>query len=230
MRWTFWLAGILTLVAGYCDFWASPDDVLLGASQRIFYIHMGAATAVALAFTVTAGASVLYLATRQIRFDWIAVCSAEIGMVFTSMLLMTGMLWGRVVWGVWWTWDPRLTATLILWVLFMGYLILRDNWSTPERRARISAVLALVFYADVPLDYMTIRWWKSIHPIVITSHGIAMAPAMAIAMAVSAAAMVALYAAWMDLRLELRATEDQLEAVKNTMRQQIHGNMRGGIL
>ncbi len=218
MRVALGATAALFVVSGYFDFLKSPDDAWLGPSQRIFYVHMGAAFVVALAFTVACAASTLYLATRQLRFDRWACASAEVGMVFTSMLLTTGILWGKVVWGVWWTWDPRLTATLILWVLFWGYLLLRDGIRFREQRARVSAVLALVCYLDVPLDYMTIRWWKSIHPIVITAQGINMAPTMIGAMCLTSAAMVALYLSWVTVRVRLMGTEDILDDVKNGLR------------
>lgn len=213
-----WTTLPLTLASWYWDLVATPDDAVLGASQRIFYIHMGAAAVVAAAFTVTACASCLYLATRQLRYDVMASASAEIGTVFTTMLLATGVLWGRVAWGVWWTWDPRLTTTLILWVLFLGYLLLRQGSRERGARARTSAVLAIIFYADVPLDYMTIRWWKSIHPIVITAHGIHMAPSMVAAMSVTMAAMMCLYLAWLHQKMSMAHLEYRLDDVKRQAR------------
>lgn len=220
-----WIWGLLPLMGAalYLNFVASPDDRVLGPSQRIFYFHMATATAAGVAFTVTAGASILYLATRHLRFDAWAAASAEIGTAFTSMLLVTGILWGRAAWGVWWTWDPRLTATVILWVLFMAYLMIRGWTESRERRARTAAVLALAAYVDVPLDYMTIRWWKSIHPVVITTHGIHMAPSMVWAMFVSMAAMLGLYAAWMQLRLRLSRVEMGLDRVKQHLKDKLQG-------
>lgn len=216
-RWV-WLLLPAMAVALYLDFLGSPDDAVLGPSQRIFYFHMATATVAGIAFSVTAAASVLYLLTRQMSYDRWAAASAEIGTIFTTMLLVTGILWGRAAWGVWWTWDPRLTATVILWVLFMAYLMMREWSDSPERRARTAAVLALVAYVDVPIDYMTIRWWKSIHPVVITEHGIHMAPAMIWAMFGSMAAMLLVYAAWMQLRLRLLRAESGLEEVKHRLR------------
>ncbi|NMP23580.1 cytochrome c biogenesis protein CcsA [Sulfobacillus sp. DSM 109850] len=205
-------------VALYLNFVGTPDDRILGASQRIFYVHMGTATTAGLAFTVTAACSILYLVTKNLAFDVVAAASAEIGTVFTTMLLVTGVLWGRAAWGVWWTWDPRLTATVILWVLFLAYLLVRGWTESVEPRARLSAVLALAAYVDVPIDYMTIRWWKSIHPVVITSHGIQMAPVMVLAMFVSMAAMLALYGAWMQLRVRLGRVESGLDVLKQRLR------------
>ncbi|PSR24191.1 MAG: cytochrome C assembly protein [Sulfobacillus acidophilus] len=202
------------ILALYLNFLGAPDDAVLGPSQRIFYIHMGAAVTAAVAFTVTFAASLAYLATRRQRWDVLAAASAEVGIVFTAMVLVTGILWGRVAWGVWWTWDPRLTTTLMLWALYGGYLIVRDAVDNSDRRARISAVLALVAYVDVPLDYMTIRWWNSVHPLVITNHGLAVAPSMAVAMFMSMAAMLGVYGVWLALRMRLMAVELGIEEAK----------------
>ena len=207
------MVGVLYLI-----FLGSPDDAVLGPSQRIFYVHMGAAAVAGIAYTVTAAASLLYLGTRRLTFDMWAAASAEVGTVFTSMLLISGVLWGRAAWGIWWTWDPRLTATVILWVLFIGYLMVRQWTDARERRARVSAVLALAAYVDVPIDYMTIRWWKSIHPVVITTHGINMAPSMMAAMFAAMAGMVLLFVAWMQIRLSLMRAEWGMEDVRNRMR------------
>ncbi|MCY0899774.1 MAG: cytochrome c biogenesis protein CcsA [Firmicutes bacterium] len=213
----------LMVVALWADLLGAPDDRTLGPSQRIFYMHMAAATVAAIAFTVTLMASLAYLVSRNRRYDIWAAASAELGTIFTSMILLSGVLWGRVAWGVWWTWDPRLTATLILWVLFTGYLLWRQAIDDPDRRARVSAVLAVVAYIDVPIDYMTIRWWRSIHPVVITAHGIHMAPSMIGAMAISQVAMLGLYVSWMVIRVTLLRCEYEMDAIKNHIRMQING-------
>lgn len=217
--WWILLPGMIGVL--YLNLLASPDDAVLGPSQRIFYFHMGAATVVAVAFTVCAAASAAYLVSRNLRWDRWAAASAEIGTMFTTLVLVTGILWGRVAWGVWWTWDPRLTSTLILWVLFMGYLILRDSTASAGRRARTSAVVALVCYVDVPLDYLTIRWWKSIHPVVITEHGINMAPPMVAAMFASMAVMLCIYVVWMHLRVRLTVVEQEIESAKSELRMRL---------
>jgi heme exporter protein C len=168
-------------------------------------------------------ASLAYLVSRNRQHDIWAAALAELGTIFTSMILLSGVLWGRVAWGVWWTWDPRLTATLILWVLFTGYLLWRQAIDDPDRRARVSAVLAVVAYIDVPIDYMTIRWWRSIHPVVITAQGIHMAPSMIGAMAISQVAMLGLYVSWMVIRVTLLRCEYEMDAIKNHIRMQING-------
>ena len=219
-RW-MWLVLPVMVVALYWDFIVSPDDRILGPSERIFYFHMGAATVAAAAFTITAIASAGYLMTHKPGWDIWAAAAAEIGTIFTTMLLISGVLWGRAAWGVWWTWDPRLTATAILWILFLGYLLIREWSEGRERRARYSAVLAIIAYIDVPIDYMTIRWWKSIHPVVLTSHGINMAPSMAVAMLISIAALSLVFIAWMAIRMRLMRAELNVQDLKNAIRAQI---------
>jgi heme exporter protein C len=219
-RW-HWAVLPYTILTLYVDFLWSPDDVQLGPSQRIFYFHMGAATVVLVAFTVTAVASALYLIRRRPQYDRWAAASAEIGAVFTAMVLVTGVLWGRVAWGIWWTWDPRLTSTVILWVLFVAYLLLREWTDDPERRGVYSAVLALVAFVDVPVDYMAVRWWNSIHPVVITSQGIAMAPRMVVAMFMSMGAALYIYAIWMSIRLRLLRAQEALAVVQDVVRRRL---------
>lgn len=216
-RWV-WVVFPVMLIALYLNFIWSPDDKVLGPSVRIFYFHMGAASLAGVAFTVTLIASIGYLVTKKMTWDVWAAASAEIGTILTTMILVTGILWGKATWGVWWTWDPRLTATAILWVLFLAYLLLREWNENPERRARFSAVLAVIAYLDVPIDYMTIHWWNSIHPIVITAQGFNLAPAMIVAMFGSMVAFALIFIAWMAIRMRIMRAENGLSEVKNAMR------------
>lgn len=221
--WWIWPFLPLMWLALYLDFLWSPDDVQLGPSQRIFYFHMGAATVVLVAYTITLVASIGYLISRRLAWDRWAASSAEIGTVFTAMVLISGILWGRAAWGVWWTWDPRLTTTVILWVVFAGYLLLREWSDNPQRRALYSAVLAILAYVDVPVDYMAVRWWNSIHPVVITNQGVNMAPQMVVAMVVSMVAMLYLFGIWMAIRLRLMRAEAGVNELKNRWRTQLEG-------
>lgn len=225
-RYGTWFAAVPMVIALYWDFVASPDDQVLGSSQRIFYLHIGAATVSGLGFTLAMGASVAYLIKRQLWWDRLAAASVEISTAFTSMLLMSGVLWGKRAWGVWWTWDPRLTATLLLWVMFMAYLTVRQWLDEPRRRAQVAAVLAIVSYLDVPLDYLTIRWWKSIHPIVITTHGINMPPSMVMAMMLSTVALLVMGGLWLDVRMRLAVIDEGLYTIKKVIR---HKMTQGGI-
>lgn len=139
---------------------------MLGEVQRIFYFHVPLAWNMFLAFFIAFIASILYLATRKERWDIWAVSAAETGVVFATLATITGSLWARPAWGTYWTWDPRLTTMLILWFLFVGYLLLREFIDDPERRARVSAVVAIIAFLDVPLVFLSVRLWRSLHPVI----------------------------------------------------------------
>lgn len=157
-------AGSLVVLA-ILGLWVAPPDVVQGDAQRLMYLHVPAAFVAFLAFAVTALGSALYLwrRTRHPRWDRLAASSAELGVVFTGLTLALGMLWGRPVWGVYWTWDARLVTTAVLFFLYLGYLALRAVIADPDARARRSAVAALVAFADVPIVHFSVEWWRSLH-------------------------------------------------------------------
>lgn len=166
------LAGLLMLGAVVLVFGVAPDPANLQTpverySQRIFYFHVPTWWVGFLAFIVSAGAGVLYLITRHERWDVISLSSVEIGVAFTTMGLITGSIWAKPTWNTWWTWDPRLTTAAIGWLMYIGYLMLRGAIDNPERRARFAAVFAIVAFLSVPINFMAIRWWRTIHPVVI---------------------------------------------------------------
>jgi heme exporter protein C len=142
-----------------------PPTVEQGPYARLIAIHPPLAWAAYLAFGVTAAASALYLwpRTRRRFWDRLAAASAELGVVFTALTLVTGSIWGRPTWGVWWTWDARLTSTALLLALFLGYLALRRATSDLDSRARRAAVAALVAAADVPIVHFSVDWWRTLH-------------------------------------------------------------------
>ena len=146
--------------------WVTPADVDQGELVRLVYIHPALAwVALYLAFGLAAVCSILYLwpRTRSLRFDRVAAAAVEVGVVFNVLTLVTGSIWGRPTWGVWWTWDARLTSTALLLVLFLGYLALRRGPATPEVRARRSAIAALVAAVDVPIVHFSVIWWQTLH-------------------------------------------------------------------
>ncbi len=162
------LWGILTAISFpillAMAFFYAPEDANQGAAQRIFYIHVPSAWIGFLAFFVVFVASIGFLRTGKRRWDDMAASSAEVGVVFTTGVLITGPLWGRPVWGVYWTWDPRLTSFLMLWLIYLSYIVLRGYVPEPIRRAKFSAVLGIVGFLDVPIVYLSARWWRSEHP------------------------------------------------------------------
>ena len=162
------LLGIATLVGLpvllYLGLIFAPEDAEQGPAQRIFYIHVPSAWIGFLAFFVVFVASIAVLSTGKRKWDDLASASAEVGLVFTTAVLITGPLWCRPVWGVYWTWDPRLTSFMMLWLIYLSYLILRGYVPEPARRAKYSAVLGIVGFLDVPIVYLSVRWWRSEHP------------------------------------------------------------------
>lgn len=160
-----WLAAAIMLaLAGYAIFFVAPRELTMGNIQRIFYIHVSSAWTAFLAFFISFFGCIGYLASRQPKWDWLAVATAEVGLAFTGIVLITGPIWAKPVWGIWWTWDARLTTTFILGLLYAAYLLLRALMAEPERRAMISAVFGIFAFLDVPLCYFSIRWWRTLHP------------------------------------------------------------------
>ncbi len=197
--------------------WA-PEDAILGQVQRIFYPHVATAWNAYLAFTVVLVGSIAYLRTRNEAWDRLAASSAEIGVVFTTLVLLTGPIWARAVWGVWWTWDPRLTTTLILWFIYVGYLVLRAAIDQPDRRARIAAVFGIIGFIDVPIVHFSVTWWRTIHPSVIRPGKLDLEPAMLVALLVNVAAFTLLYAVLVACRTRLERVSAAVAALRERLR------------
>jgi heme exporter protein C len=140
----------------------APTEQTMGEIQRIFYYHVPSAWVAFLCFFANFGASIWYLATKCEKSDAVAVATAEVGVIFNTVVLVTGPLWAKPVWGIWWTWDARLTSTFIMWLIYISYLMLRrfSNEQTPK----LAAALAIFGFVDVPIVYMSIRWWRTQHP------------------------------------------------------------------
>jgi heme exporter protein C len=143
----------------------SPADRDMGHLQKIMYVHVPAAWNAFIAFFIVAIASLLYLWKGKEQHDLLAAAAAEVGAVLTALTLVLGSIWGRPTWGIWWTWDPRLTSTAVLLLIFAGYLSLRGFVEDPERRAQWSAAVGLLGALNVPIVYMSVRWWRTIHQI-----------------------------------------------------------------
>ena len=142
----------------------TPVEAVQGPAQKIFYIHVPSAWVAFLAFGLVGVCSILYLVMRDARLDRFAACSAEVGTVFTTGVLLTGPMWGKPIWGTWWTWDARLTSTLFLWFIFVGYLVLRSAVHEPGQRARFSAVLGILGAMLVPFIHVSVYLFRTLHP------------------------------------------------------------------
>jgi len=190
---------------------------VMGPLQRIFYFHLPTAIAAFIAFAVAFGASLAYLARGSRRWDALAVSAVEVGEVFSTLVLLTGMLWARVAWNTWWTWDPRLTTMLVLWLIYAGYLMLRSSLEDEARRARYAAVLAVLGFLDVPIVFMAIRWWRTIHPVLFDASGAHIEPAMLAAVAVSMAAFLGLLASLLAARMRLEILSGDVEELRRRL-------------
>ncbi len=186
-----------------------PMDRLQGVVQKIFYLHVPMAWIAYLAFFVVLVGSVGYLWKRQMFWDRIARASAEIGVLFTTLFLIMGSLWAKPIWNTWWTWDARLTSTLVLWFIYVGYLMLRAYTPDQERSARFGAVLGIVGFADVPIIHYSVQWWRTLHPeAVVLREQPQLPPEMGITLTISVVAVTLVYAALMAYRVHLEQLED----------------------
>jgi heme exporter protein C len=154
----------LVFAAGYAALFVAPDEKTMHAVQRIFYFHLPAWIAMFSALCVVFYANVAYLLTRNRKFDALGVAGVEVGVMCCTIGLITGPLWARPVWGIWWTWDARLTTTFILWILYVSYLLLRGLLEDPEKKASLSAIFGIFAFLDVPLVYLSNRLWRTQHP------------------------------------------------------------------
>ena len=188
-------AGLLLAVGLYLGLAVVPPDAVQGDVQRIMYLHVPSIVTAYLAFSVVFCSSILYLWKRDLRFDAVAVSSAEIGVIFTGITLATGMIWGKPTWGVWWTWDARLTLTAILFTIYVGYLMLRSFAEDPQAGARYGAVLAIIGFLDIPLNHFAVYWWRTLHQpsSILRAGGPSVAPAMLVPLAVTFVGLVLLY-------------------------------------
>jgi heme exporter protein C len=214
------VAAILMLAATALVFFYAPEERQMGEVQRIFYFHVPSAIMSFLAFFVTLIAGVAYLARRKPVWDQVASASVEIGLFFTLSAMVSGSIWARPIWNTWWTWDPRLTTYTIMALIYIAYLMLRQGIEDPERRARFAAVYGIVGFISVPITFESIRWWRTIHPVIIgaTNAGAKgqfdMTPRMTQVLLFSFAAFTVLYFCFLFNRLRLSRLQDRVEQMK----------------
>ncbi len=212
------LAALLVLAALVAAFVIAPTEREMGDVQRIFYFHVASAWTAFLAFFVVFIGSVAYLRTRALRWDVLAVSAAEIGIVFTSLTLVSGSIWARSAWGTWWTWEPRLTTTLMLWLIYVSYLVLRGMTDEPDRRAAFAAVFGIIGFVDVPIVFFSIRWWRTLHPQVVGSEGFNMESSMLAVMFLSIIAFTVVFVHVLLLRTGLERSQQELVELRRRVR------------
>lgn len=193
----------------------TPVEAVMGPVQKVFYFHVSAAWAGMLSFIIAAAAGGGYLATRRQWWDWLSLSAVEIGLVFGLIAILSGMIWAQPIWNTWWVWDPRLTTTAIMELIYLAYFILRRGLVTPETQARLGAVYAIVGVVTVPLTFFSIRLFRTIHPVVIAAGGSGsafnMTPRMLLAFFTSLGAFTILLSdlIWHRLRLAELAAASQ---------------------
>lgn len=215
-----WVTVGLFVISLYMVFVHAPQEAVMGEVQRVFYYHVAAGWVGALAFLVTAVAGGLFLARGDRRWDRLAVASVEIGVVFTFINIASGSIWARPIWNTWWTWDPRLVTATVMELIYLAYMLLRQGIEDPDRRARFGAVYGIVGFLSVPLTFLSIRLFRTIHPVVIgnndpTAQGtFDMTPPMLQAFLFSLLTFTFIYASLLWHRLRLQSVHERIEQLK----------------
>jgi heme exporter protein C len=215
------LTAVAMIVSLYMVFLYAPREATMGDVQRIFYFHVPSAWLAFFAFFLVFVFSFAYLLRGGRRWDTLAAASAEIGVLFCTLVLITGPIWAKPVWGVWWTWDARLTLTLVLWLIYVAYLMLRHYMTDPERRATFAAVLGVIGFIDVPLVYFSIRWWRTQHPqpVMAGGEGSGLEPAMLTTLLVCIGTFTLLFFTLLRHRLRLQALRDEVDTLQDRLEQ-----------
>lgn len=215
------ITGVMMLVDLYFIFMVAPTDAVLGHVQRVFYFHVPIAIMSFLAFFVVFIASLMYLFKRSPKWDAFAHASAEVGVVFVTLALISGIIWARPVWNTWWTWEPRLTTTLILWLIYVAYLMVRSYAPTQSKGAIYAAVVGIIGFVDVPIVYYSVVWWRSIHPSPVVgpfAKSDSLDSTMALVLLYSFITFVFFFAYMVMERMELRTTEEALGRIRFALR------------
>jgi heme exporter protein C len=215
-----WLTGAVFAIALYLVFFFAPREAVMGDVQRVFYFHVAAGWVGALAFLVAAVAGGIYLARKDSKWDKVAFASVEIGVIFTFINIVSGSIWARPIWNTWWTWDPRLVTATIMELIYLAYIMLRQGIEDPDRRARFGAVYSIVGFISVPITFLSIRIFRTIHPVVVGSGdptatgAFDMTPKMRVAFFFSLFTFTMLYITLLWHRLRLQDLSDKVEAIK----------------
>ena len=215
------ITGVVMLVNLYLIFMVAPTDSVLGHVQRVFYFHVPIAIMSFLAFFVVFIGSLMYLIKRTPKWDAVAHASAEVGVVFVTLALLTGIIWARPVWNTWWTWEPRLTTTMILWLIYVAYLMVRSYAPSQSKGAIYAAVVGIIGFIDVPIVYYSVVWWRSIHPSPVVgpfAQSDALDGTMALILLYSLITFIFFFAYMIVERMELRKTEEALGRIRFTLR------------
>lgn len=203
----------------YLIFLYAPREETMGEVQRIFYIHAPSAWTADTAYFIIFLGSVAYLWKRSVWADELAYSAAEVGFVFCSTILVTGPIWAKPTWGIWWTWDARLTLTFVFWLLFVSYLMVRGYVANASRAAVLAAVVGIMGFTDVPINYMAIRWWRTQHPqpVIAGGEGSGLDPRIFLTFMVCVGAMHCLFAYLVRLRMRMAKTQREISWLRHQL-------------
>jgi heme exporter protein C len=210
------LSGLLLAWNLHTMFLKVPDEANQGAIFRIIYFHVPAAITSFTGFFVAMFAGVGYLASKDLRLDAVAAAITEVSLAFATITLITGSIWGRIIWGLWWTWDPRLTSYFVCWLMYVGYLMLRHAIDEPNARARMSAVLSIFACIDIVIVWKSIEWFRTQHPGPVLSirNGGGMAPGMEAPIYWNLLALLMLSAALILIRMRQEAMQREIDSLR----------------
>lgn len=203
----------VNIIAAYAAYVVAPTEQTMGDVYRIFYIHTPAAWVCYLALAISLLASIMFLTKRKIAYDKIAESSAILGLIYGLVAIVTGSFWSNVAWGEYWNWDPRQTTTLILWIAYLGYISLKLSIENIEKRALIGAVYNIFVFATVPLSYLSMRLWQSLHPQIISPSRISITAPMIETLFLNLIAASLICAYLLRMLFNVRSLEDRVEAL-----------------
>lgn len=212
------LALIGMLIAPWLALVYASVERQMGLAQKIFYFHVPSAFAMYAAFFLVFVFSILYLVQKKKMWDIWAACAAEVGLLFCTLVLLTGPIWAKPVWGAWWVWDAQLTLTLVLWLIFVAYMMLKSYSEDPLQSARFRAVLGIIGFLDAPLIHYSTRLWRTQHPEVVRAETIGLPPDMLVAFVFCCAVFIVLAAAILTRRVSLEFARDELESLRARFR------------
>ncbi|UYG98087.1 cytochrome c biogenesis protein [Cytobacillus firmus] len=209
-------AAVAIIIQLYIAFYYAPTEKYMGDIQRIMYFHVPSAFVAFVAFALVFVGGVLYLYTKNKQWDYLALSAAEIGVIFTSFVLVTGALWAKPVWNAWWVWeDPRLVTSLILWFMYIAYLFIRASVKGEDRLRKFASVFGIIAFLDVPIVYFSVKWWRTIHPKVIDEQGVHMPVEMAQTLFFSIISFQLLFFMLLIYRFFLERQKEKIKELKN---------------
>lgn len=211
------LSVLLLAAAAVMVFAYAPIERVMGAVQKVFYFHVATAWVGMIGFLIAAAVAVIYLVTKDLKWDAINVAAVEISLVFFFIAIVLGSIWARPAWGTWWTWEPRLTTAAILEMIYLAYLLLRQGIEDPERRARFGAVYTIIGGLSVPLTFVSIRLFRTIHPVIIGGGGsekMNMTSEMVVTMLFNIAAFSVIFVTLFWHRIRLGQFVEKVEQLK----------------